>query len=102
MVTVLAAIKILKKLKDVTSLLGATVTFELGLSEDNIPVRWMLNNVQLEANEQFRILSEKKSHKLIIQDVDSSKKGEYTAHAGHLHSSAHLIVEGKGQIIIYY
>ncbi|CAL8265763.1 unnamed protein product [Lota lota] len=86
-------IKILKKLKDVTSLLGSTVTFEMGLSEDDIPVRWMLNNVQLEANKQYRMLSEKKSHKLIIQDVDPSKEGEYTALAGHLHSSAHLIVE---------
>ncbi|KAJ3592471.1 hypothetical protein NHX12_007598 [Muraenolepis orangiensis] len=86
-------IKILKKLKDVTCLLGGTVTFEMGLSEDDIPVRWMSNNVQLEANQHYRMLSEKKNHKLIIQDVDTSMEGEYTALAGHLHSSAQLFVE---------
>ncbi|KAG7276486.1 hypothetical protein CRUP_033924, partial [Coryphaenoides rupestris] len=59
----------------------------MGLSEDDIPVKWMLNNVQLEANKQYRMLSEKKSHKLIIQDVDTSQEGEYTALAGHLHST---------------
>lgn len=100
MFILLAAIKILKKLKDVTSLLGGTVTFEMGLSEDDIPVQWMLNNVQLEANKNYRMLSEKKSHKLIIQDVDTSKEGEYTARAGNLHSSAHLTVEGKDQFFV--
>lgn len=100
MFNVLSAIKILKKLKDVTSLVGGTVSFEMGLSEDDIPVQWMLNNVQLEANKHYSMLSEKKSHKLIIQDVDTSKEGEYTALAGHLHSSGHLTVEGKVQLIV--
>ena len=98
MVNVPAVIKILKKLKDVTSLLGVTVTFEMGLSEDDIPVQWMFNNVQLEANEHYRMLSEKKSHKLIIQVMDTRQEGEYTAVAGHLHSSAHLTLEGKDQL----
>lgn len=89
------AIKILKKPKDLTSLLGATAVFEVGISEDNIPVKWMFNNVELTANEHYTILSEKKTHKLIIQDVDKSKEGEYTAVVAHLQSSAHLFVECK-------
>ncbi|KAM4608731.1 titin-like [Polymixia lowei] len=86
-------IKILKKPKDVTSLLGATVTFEVGLSEDNIPVKWMFNNVELKPNEHYKMFSEKKTHQLIVQDVDSSHEGEYMAVAGHLHCSARLTVE---------
>uniref|UniRef100_A0A3B5BB45 Ig-like domain-containing protein n=1 Tax=Stegastes partitus TaxID=144197 RepID=A0A3B5BB45_9TELE len=67
-------IKILKKPKDVTSLLGATAVFEVGISEDDIPVKWMFKNTELKPNEHYRILSEKKTHKLIVQDVDNSKE----------------------------
>lgn len=78
-----------------TSLLGATAVFEVGISEDNIPVKWMFNNTELRQDENYRMLSEKKTHKLMVQDVDSSKEGEYTVVVGHLHCSAHLFVECK-------
>lgn len=93
----LTAIKILKKPKDVTSLLGATAVFEVGISEENIPVKWMFNKTELKTNGTYKILSEKKNHKLIIQDVDSSKEGEYVAVVGRLQCSARLYVEGKNQ-----
>lgn len=89
------AIKILKKPKDVTSLLGATASFEVGISEDDIPVKWMFNNMELKPDEHYRMLSEKKTHKLTVQDVDHSKQGEYTAVIGHLQCSARLVVECK-------
>jgi len=79
----------------VTSLLGATAVFEVGLSEDDIPVKWMFNKVELRPNDSYRMLSEKKSHKLIVQDVDGSKEGEYTAVVGHLQCSARLFAECK-------
>ena len=91
------AIRILKKPKDVTSLLGATAVFEVGVSEDDIPVKWMFNNKDLKANEHYKMLSEKKTHKLIVQDVDNSREGEYTVVVGHLQCSARLIVECKWQ-----
>lgn len=78
-----------------TSLLGATAVFEVGISEDNIPVKWMFNNVELKPSENYTMLSEKKTHKLIIQDADKSKEGEYTAVVAHLQCSAHLVVECK-------
>lgn len=86
-------IKILKRPKDVTALSGATVVFEVGISEDDIPVKWMFSDTELGSDEHYSILSEKKSHKLIIHDVDDSKRGEYTAVVGHLQCSAHLVVE---------
>uniref|UniRef100_A0A3Q2Q7Q2 Ig-like domain-containing protein n=1 Tax=Fundulus heteroclitus TaxID=8078 RepID=A0A3Q2Q7Q2_FUNHE len=88
-----ARLNILKKPKDVTSLLGATAMFEVGISEDSIPVKWMFKNTELKSNEHYTILSEKRTHKLIIQNVDNSKEGEYTLLVGHLQCSAHLTVE---------
>lgn len=78
-----------------TSLLGATAAFEVGLSEENIPVSWMFNNTELRPSQSCRMLSEKKTHKLLVQDVDASKQGEYTAVVGPLRSSARLTVEGE-------
>lgn len=88
------AIKIIKKPKDVTSLLGTAAVFEVVLSEDNIPVTWMFNNMELKTSDDYRLISEKKTHKLIVQNVDKSKEGEYTAMVGHLQISACLTVEG--------
>lgn len=92
------AIKIIKKPKDVTALLGAASVFEVVLSEDNIPVRWMFKNTELKANDDYRMISEKKSHKLIVQKVDKTKEGEYTAVVGHLQTSACLTVEGQCEL----
>ncbi|KAJ8352201.1 hypothetical protein SKAU_G00236770, partial [Synaphobranchus kaupii] len=86
-------IKIVKKPKDVTSLLDSTASFELSLSHDNIPVKWMFNNVELKPSENCKILSERKAHKLVIQNVDTRNAGEYTAVVGHLQCSASLYVE---------
>ncbi|KAM8858182.1 titin-like [Synchiropus picturatus] len=87
------SIKILKKPKDVTSLLGATASFEVVLSEDNIPVRWMFNDAEVKSNGDFRMTSEKKNHKLVVQNVTAQLEGEYTVVVGHLRCSARLTVE---------
>uniref|UniRef100_A0A8C1WDJ7 Ig-like domain-containing protein n=1 Tax=Cyprinus carpio TaxID=7962 RepID=A0A8C1WDJ7_CYPCA len=89
------AIKIVKKPRDVKSLLGATASFELSLSHDDIPVQWMLNNQELAPSSNIKILSERKAHKLIIQSVEGHMAGEYIAVVGHLQCSAHLQVECK-------
>ncbi|KTF71343.1 hypothetical protein cypCar_00035221, partial [Cyprinus carpio] len=86
-------IKIVKKPRDVKSLLGATASFELSLSHDDIPVQWMLNNQELAPSSNIKILSERKAHKLIIQSVEGHMAGEYIAVVGHLQCSAHLQVE---------
>ena len=91
----LKAIKIVKKIKDVTSLLDSTASFEMSLSHDDIPVKWMFNNVEILPSNQCKILMERKAHKLIIQNLDSSNTGEYTAVVGHLRCNANLNVEGK-------
>lgn len=89
----LVAIKVVKKPKDATSLLGGTASFELSLSHDDIPVKWMFNSQELKPSSNIKLLSERKAHKLVIQNVEESMTGEYTALIGHLQCSAHLHVE---------
>lgn len=90
-----AAIKIIKKIKDATSLLDGTVSFEMSLSHDDIPVRWMFKGAELKPSDKCKILSERKAHKVVLQNVDSGDAGEYSAVVGHLQCSAALTVEGE-------
>jgi len=78
----------------VTSLLDGTGSFELSLSHDDIAVKWMFKGAELKSSDKCKILSERKAHKLILQNVDSSSAGEYSAVVGHLQCSATLTVEG--------
>lgn len=77
-----------------TSLLDGTASFEMSLSHDDIPIRWMFKGVELKPSDKCKILRERKAHKLILQNVDSSNAGEYSAVVGHLQCSATLTVEG--------
>lgn len=85
----------MKKPKDVTSLLGGSASFEVSLSHDDIPVKWMFNNTEIKPSTSYQILSESKSHKLVVPNVTSNNAGEYTALAGKLQCSANLHVECK-------
>ncbi|KAF5903363.1 titin-like isoform X4, partial [Clarias magur] len=86
-------IKILKKPKDVTALLSSTASFELSVSHDNVPVKWMFKNQELKPSANVQILTERKAHKLVISNVEQNMEGEYTAVIGHVQCSAFLHVE---------
>ena len=88
-------------MKDVTSLLDGTASFEMSLSHDNIPVSWMFKGVELKSSNKCKVLSERKAHKLIVQNVNSSDAGEYSAVVGHLQCSATLTVEGTSPYYFY-
>lgn len=75
--------------------MDGTASFEMSLSHDDVPVKWMFKGVELKPSDRCKILRERKAHKLILQNVDSSNAGEYTAVVGHLQCSATLTVEGK-------
>lgn len=75
--------------------MDGTASFEMSLSHDDVPVKWMFKGAELKPSDRCKILRERKAHKLILQNVDSSNAGEYTAVVGHLQSSATLTVEGE-------
>ncbi|KPP64347.1 titin-like, partial [Scleropages formosus] len=87
------AIKIVKKPKDVTCLVDGTASFDLTLTHDDIPVKWMFRNTELMPGENCEIVSAKKMHKLTLKNVESHNAGEYTAAVGHLQCVSSLHVE---------
>uniref|UniRef100_A0A8C1ZAU6 Ig-like domain-containing protein n=1 Tax=Cyprinus carpio TaxID=7962 RepID=A0A8C1ZAU6_CYPCA len=77
-------------------MLGATASFELSLSHDDIPVQWMLNNQELAPSSNIKILSERKfTHSLTIRNVHFGDGGDYTFLAGSAETSAKLFVDDK-------
>ncbi|XP_004634770.1 titin isoform X12 [Octodon degus] len=86
-------VKIIKKPKDVTALENATVAFEVSVSHDTIPVKWFHKNVEIKPSDKHRLVSERKVHKLMLQNISSSDAGEYTAMVGQLECKAKLFVE---------
>lgn len=67
----------------------------MSLSHDDIPVCWMFKGTELKPSDKCKILSERKAHKLVLQNVDSGDAGEYSAVIGHLQCNANLTVEGE-------
>ncbi|XP_069326391.1 titin isoform X5 [Eulemur rufifrons] len=86
-------VKIIKKPKDVTALENATVAFEVSVSHDTVPVKWFHKNVEIKPSEKHRLVSERKVHKLMLQNITPSDAGEYTAVVGQLECKAKLFVE---------
>ncbi|OCT61204.1 hypothetical protein XELAEV_18047227mg [Xenopus laevis] len=86
-------VKIIKKAKDLTALENTSATFEISVSHDTVPVKWYFNNVELKPGDKHGIISERKVHKLTLQNVTPADAGEYTAVVGQLESKAKLFVE---------
>uniref|UniRef100_A0A286XF31 Ig-like domain-containing protein n=1 Tax=Cavia porcellus TaxID=10141 RepID=A0A286XF31_CAVPO len=86
-------IKIIKKPKDVTALENATVAFEVSVSHDTVPVKWFHKNVEIKPSDKHRLVSERKVHKLMLQNISPTDAGEYTAVVGQLECKAKLFVE---------
>lgn len=90
-----SAVKIIKKPKDVTALESTLATFEVSVSHDTVPVKWLFKNVELKPSDKHKIVSERKVHKLVLQNVTPADAGEYVAVVGQLECKAKLFVESK-------
>lgn len=78
-----------------TALENATVAFEVSVSHDTVPVKWFHKNVEIKPSDKHRLVSERKVHKLMLQNISPSDAGEYTAVVGQLECKAKLFVESK-------
>uniref|UniRef100_A0A7M4F8R8 Ig-like domain-containing protein n=1 Tax=Crocodylus porosus TaxID=8502 RepID=A0A7M4F8R8_CROPO len=79
----------------VTALENAVVSFELSVSHDTVPVKWFHRNIELKPSEKYKMISQRKVHKLMLQNISPSDAGEYTAVVGQLECKAKLFVESK-------
>ncbi|NXO00169.1 TITIN protein, partial [Rhinopomastus cyanomelas] len=86
-------VKIIKKPKDVTALENAVVSFELSVSHDTVPVRWFYKNIELKQSDKYKMISQRKVHKLMLHNISPSDAGEYTALVGQIECKAKLFVE---------
>ncbi|KAF1662939.1 Titin, partial [Aptenodytes patagonicus] len=86
-------VKIIKKPKDVTALENAVVSFELSISHDTVPVRWFHKNVELKQSDKYKMISQRKVHKLMLHNISPADAGEYTALVGQIECKAKLFVE---------
>ncbi|XP_077175698.1 titin isoform X6 [Paroedura picta] len=86
-------VKIIKKPKDVTALENAVVSFEVSVSHDTVPVKWFHKNVEIKPSDKHRLSSQRKVHKLTLQNISPADAGEYTAVVGQLECKAKLFVE---------
>lgn len=89
------AVKIIKKPKDVTALENAVVSFELSVSHDTVPVRWFHKNIELKQSDKYKMISQRKVHKLMLHNISPDDAGEYTALVGQIECKAKLFVESK-------
>lgn len=72
-----------------------TATFTCELSTENIKPVWLKNGKELTSSKRIEMISEKKTHKLVIHEVTVEDKGEYTCVVGSVSTTAKLVVEGK-------
>ncbi|NXI26726.1 TITIN protein, partial [Sterrhoptilus dennistouni] len=86
-------VKIIKKPKDVTALENAVVSFELSVSHDTVPVRWFHKNIELKQSDKYKMISQRKVHKLMLHNISPDDAGEYTAVVGQIECKAKLFVE---------
>lgn len=78
-----------------TALENAVVSFELSVSHDTVPVRWFHKNVELKQSDKYKMISQRKVHKLMLHNISPDDAGEYTALVGQLECKAKLFVESK-------
>lgn len=85
-----------------TALENTPATFELSVSHDTVPVKWLFKNVELKPSDKHQIVSERKVHKLVFKNVTAEDAGEYTAVVGQLECKAKLFVESKHILVMIF
>ncbi|CAE1238874.1 unnamed protein product [Acanthosepion pharaonis] len=70
-----------------------TATFTCETSKENMQSVWMKDGKQIKADKRIEIIREKKIHKLVIHEVTTADKGEYSCVIGSISTTAKLIVE---------
>ncbi|KAJ7345582.1 hypothetical protein JRQ81_001532 [Phrynocephalus forsythii] len=72
---------------------NARLHVEMSVSHDTVPVRWYHKNVELKPSDKYRMSSQRKVHKLTLQNISPADAGDYTAVVGQLECKAKLFVE---------
>ncbi|CAE1238872.1 unnamed protein product [Acanthosepion pharaonis] len=90
-----------QKLTEMKVKVKETATFTCELSTENIKPVWLKNGKELTSSKRIEMISEKKTHKLVIHEVTVEDKGEYTCVVGSVSTTAKLVVEVSFALLIY-
>ena len=89
-------IKFTRQLEDIKlTSSNVTATFECELSKAGLKVEWMKDDKRIRRDDKYDMVSEAKTHKLIIEKAGSGDVGKYTATYENLTTSATLAVVSK-------
>lgn len=89
-------IRIVKPLRDKTVLVRHKATLECTVSQARGRVRWFRGDTEIFAGPKYEICNLDCYRTLVIHCVEPADEGLYTCDALDDHSTAHLLVEGKG------
>jgi len=74
---------------------NVTATFECELSKAGLKVEWMKGDKRLRRDDKFDMVSEGKTHRLIIEKAGADDVGKYSAVYEKLTTTAALAVVSK-------
>ncbi|GAB1597549.1 hypothetical protein Ahia01_000031400, partial [Argonauta hians] len=72
-----------------------TATFTCEVDKEGVSSVWLKDGKEIKTSERIKTVTEKKTHKLIIHNVKSEDKGEYTCVVGKVSTTAKLVVDQK-------
>ena len=84
-----------KKLSEMKAKVKETATFVCEMTEENVKPIWMKGGQKLTENNKYKMVTDKKTQKLIIHDITVEDKGEYTCIYRDTSTWAKLVVEGE-------
>ena len=87
-----------KPLTDATIKEGETVEFMCEVNKEGATVKWFLDNKEINEDDRYEIIDDKKVHRLRIKDAIIPDGGKITAKVEDKVSIANLQVEGTGQV----
>lgn len=74
---------------------GEKAAFTCSVSKETYEVKWMKDDVELEAGEKYQIVTDGKKRILEIKDCELKDEGGYIVMIGPTRASADLTVLGK-------
>ena len=86
-------------MSDLKKKIKEKATFECELNKEDVKVIWKKNGKELKSEKNVKIIADKKSHQLIIEDATVEDGGEYSCVAGDISTSAKLTVEGERLVL---
>lgn len=81
---------------------GEKAEFTCSVSKETYEVKWLKDNVELEAGDKYQMVSDGKKRTLVIKNCELRDEGGYVVMIGQTRASASLAVRGKPHPHIIY